>query len=590
MALRDIFAHFGVDFDDKALKAGNSAITSAVEGLKGLAIATGGALMLGAIKNFVSDLTGEIAELDDQSRALGVSTQGLQEWQYAAKMSGAEAGELNAGLKKLSVAVEKGAPEFKKLGIQTKDASGNARPLLDVMGDTADAVGKIEDPTKRTATAMALFGKGGAKLIPLFASGREEIDALRAEVTELGFAFSEDLVGRAAEVDDQFDRLRFLWKGMQVSLLERVLPAVQQFAVGLISFGKRVVQVRKALFDWIGSTNLIKAALVSLGISGVVALSAKLGGLGAAFARLGKFAFRVILPFLLIEDALSFLNGDASLLGDTLEAVFGKGTSDNIRKFASDVKNEVAGLFDDFSKRPDKLLDDWNVFTTALRNDVSSLFGPEWGVWMNGVIDSSFLAIDILTGGWDNAGNKISAVGSAIMLAFGIAWTEIKYAGLYVAAALSDAFDAMMNGIRSGMGSILEVVAKVPKLSSALGLGGADLGKISKELKTGQGGTAREDLARAKAADKSGLVNKYDAVSKQLSAPAYAPAPQLPGVPAATTTSNTAIAQTVNNVITVQGTPTTSTINQMGAGVAAGARKGVNNAALASASFAPRSK
>ena len=54
----------------------------------------------------------------------------------------------------------------------------------------ADALNKVKNEAARTAIVMEIFGKGGAKLLPLMSEGAEGINKLTARARELGIVFS----------------------------------------------------------------------------------------------------------------------------------------------------------------------------------------------------------------------------------------------------------------------------------------------------------------------------------------------------------------------------------------------------------------
>src|SRR6478735_5505161 len=101
-ALREVLAIFGTEFDDKGIKDGEKGIA----GLKNTLVEFGGILAGAFAVHKIVDFGKEILEQADtlakQSQALSVSTQELQGWQWAAKLSGSSAEEFTAAFTKFN--------------------------------------------------------------------------------------------------------------------------------------------------------------------------------------------------------------------------------------------------------------------------------------------------------------------------------------------------------------------------------------------------------------------------------------------------------------------------------------------------------
>lgn len=354
MALREVLASFGIQFDKEGnLDKADKQVDGLTEKLIGLGKTLAGAFAVKEIVAFGHELLQEADALAKQSQALGVSAAELQGWQHAAALSGSSADEFSAAFTKFTrnvneaseAAAGPAAKAFKDLGVDIKNGSDQLGAPIDLLDGVVKGLEGIQDPAKRTALVMDLFGKSGAKLLPLFSEGEEGLRKLRAEVQELGFGFDEAFLENAQEVNDNLDRLKMGLKGVGIQVLSEVLP-------GITEFSKGAVEVAKKIIGWLKGTKLVQAGLTALAAKGVSmvaraipALIAKVGGLSKALASLRSFALRTILPFLLLEDAIVFLAGGKSAIGKGLDKVFGDGTAEAARtailKWFNDVKAVV---------------------------------------------------------------------------------------------------------------------------------------------------------------------------------------------------------------------------------------------------------
>lgn len=338
MALREIIASFGIEFDKEGnLAKGDKAVTGMAEKLADFGKTVAGAFAVHEIISFGREILEQADALAKQSGALGVSAAELQGWQWAAKLSGSSAEEFSAAFTKFTRNVNEageaaGGPAAKALrdlGLSLDDVKNKAP--IDLLDGVVAGLEGIQSPAKRTALVMDLFGKSGARLLPLFSEGEEGIKKLRAEVGELGASFDEAFLEDAQEVNDNIDRLKLGVRGLAISVLKEVLP-------GISAFAKQAVEAGKSFIGWIKGTRIIQAGLVALSAKGiglllrsVPMLIAKFGGLTSTLAALGRFVLRTILPFLLLEDAIVFLAGGKSAIGKGLDKIFGDGTAEAAR-------------------------------------------------------------------------------------------------------------------------------------------------------------------------------------------------------------------------------------------------------------------
>lgn len=338
-ALRELLATFSFDVDTSALEAADGATSDVAQGLLDIGKNLVAAFAVGEIFKFGHE-TLELADnLAKQAQALGVSTEELQGWQHAAALSGSSAEEFAAAFTKFTrnvneaseAAAGPAAKAFKELGVKVKDATGELGAPIDLLDGVVEGLQKIEDPAKRTALVMDLFGKSGARLLPLLSEGSEGIAKLRAEVGELGATYDEAFLENAQEFNDNTDRLKLGLRGLTIQVLGPLLPELVKLSEYLISGAKSLIAIVK-------QTNVGQAVFSGLAVKALPALTSGLRSLAGS-------VWRTVLPFLALDDALTFLAGGDSLIGRGLDKVFGAGAADESRKailqWFTDVKNVV---------------------------------------------------------------------------------------------------------------------------------------------------------------------------------------------------------------------------------------------------------
>lgn len=179
-------------------------------------------------------------QLDEMSQKLGVSTEQLSKWAYAANLSGTDidtvARSVNLLSKNLAAAADptsKMGELFAALGVQVKDAAGNLRSADDVLPELADRFKALDNQTTETALAMQLFGKSGAELLEFLNRGSDGINALGDELDTLGGVISTDTAAAAAQFKDELDKLKIAGQGLGLEIAARLLPSLTDSAVKL---------------------------------------------------------------------------------------------------------------------------------------------------------------------------------------------------------------------------------------------------------------------------------------------------------------------------------------------------------------------
>lgn len=216
----------------------------ALDGMKGMS--AGSVAALGAITAAVAaaakgiaelhrmtvEAAGEIDDLVTQSMVTGLSTQTLQQLQYASEFVDVSVETMTGSMTKLTSAMAKArdgndatAEAFADLGVSITGIDGNLRSAEDVFYDVIDALGQIENPTERDAAAMELLGKNAQDLNPLILQGSAALRELGEEAEAAGYILGSDDVEALAALDDAVQRNRLQWEALKKELAAQFAPA-----------------------------------------------------------------------------------------------------------------------------------------------------------------------------------------------------------------------------------------------------------------------------------------------------------------------------------------------------------------------------
>ena len=212
--------------------------------LFGIGLSTLSAGALAAFVNRAVNAIGGLGEIADQ---LGVSTDALQAFRFAAIETGVKNEELEKGFAILTRRIAEAASgervaeeAFRRLGVSFRDAGGNARATEGVLADIADKIAAIESPAERARIATDVFGdRLGQRLIPLLAVGREGLERLTAEALRYGvvadaelIASSDEAADRIAKLGDAFGRLAQRVAGEAAPALTAAARTIERLAFG----------------------------------------------------------------------------------------------------------------------------------------------------------------------------------------------------------------------------------------------------------------------------------------------------------------------------------------------------------------------
>ena len=213
-------------------------------------------------------------QLDKMSLRTGLSTNALSELGFAAEQSGTNIETLEKGIRTMQRAILDAGR-----GLSTQvDALDGLGLVYEDLADLSpekqfelmtEHLGRIEDPSKKAALAMMLFGRAGTAMLPMI----KDMKALREEARELGLSIGPEQAKSAAELTDAINR------------------AKRSVSAAFFQIGAAVAPVMKDMAKWIKDVALKTQQWVSENKNMIVAVgmtAAKVAAAGAALFVLGK--------------------------------------------------------------------------------------------------------------------------------------------------------------------------------------------------------------------------------------------------------------------------------------------------------------
>lgn len=347
-ALNDIGGKFGISLPKEMTNTLNGMLKLDA---KTLALALSFAAVTAAVvevEKALISMTKESAAYADeiltQSAVTGLSTEALQEYQYAAELVDVSLDTLTSSQTKMirsMDAARRGSKEqaeaFDKLGISVQNADGTLRDAQDVFGDAIDALSAISNETERDAIAMTIFGRSARDLNPLIKAGSDGLRELAQEAHNVGYVMSEEALDALGAVDDQVQRMNRSNEALKNQIAVGMAPAVENLMKKGTDFfvrlqeaaeGSGILEVFGALLDVVSALEPLFEVLFGTAEDGVPALQALALALGVVADALTIVANTIAIVIELFKQLINLAGGkgfdDSNLTryGENIAKVF----------------------------------------------------------------------------------------------------------------------------------------------------------------------------------------------------------------------------------------------------------------------------
>lgn len=381
----------------KSIKDGIATLKSEVTKWAAAATAAGA-----TTSAFLLSASDKAIELQKLSQSTNLSTDSLQQWQYAAEAVGASSAAVTSDLESLLKTMSSPIPgelnmELMMLGVSVRNASGQLRGADEVLKDVGDKLNKMG-----SAESVQWAERVGISndTLMLLKQGRQGLSELFEEAQLVGAIIPEDAINRGAELSKSIKTLKTVFQALGNSIalsfapnLKKVVDNFKQFLINNADFVRQglgvtidgvsrgfgrfwdvlvkikdgFVALLQPMQPFLKNMDAVKvvAGLVTGALAGFLALMApaiiQFAAVGAAIAGVS----------LVIEDFITWLQGGESVIGDIVNAFSNwmdkfpelKEDLKSVGQVFADVFNAIPGLID---KCIDKIEDMFPVINKIL--------------------------------------------------------------------------------------------------------------------------------------------------------------------------------------------------------------------------------
>jgi len=267
--LRDKIAGAGKEADGLLGKAGGIGMGKIAGGVAiGNLVAKGITSAAAVFKNVIESIPEFVSHADEigkTAQKLGLTTDALQRYRYAAAHANVENATLNTAFQTMTKGIGSGSL-FKSLGKLDAGLAAQVKQARTVDGafrTIATAASKYTDVGQRTAVLMAAFGKAGNQLVPMLGDLNEQLGA----AGKYGNIISPNSIAMAAKFNDTMTDVKLMIQSfgdvVRGAVVQHVAPLINQFrewaAVNREVIAAKIQEFVKKAANFI--TWLVKAAV-----------------------------------------------------------------------------------------------------------------------------------------------------------------------------------------------------------------------------------------------------------------------------------------------------------------------------------------
>ncbi|MDZ7595875.1 MAG: hypothetical protein U0932_14600 [Thiobacillus sp.] len=278
-------------------KSSVEGIGGPLKALQSKFIAIGAVLAGGAVfKEAVAATAEWTQESVDLAAALGMSATAASDLKNALSAEGVNVDEFVTAGQKLSAVLRSNEESLTAVGLVTRDAAGNLRPLNEMTIEAIELLDKYKAGTDRAVAADIMFGRG-FKLNGDLAKINTSIIAEYADKQrELGMVMSEENVQAFEDYEQAGKDSAQTMRAMQQTIGNALLPVLTKLANWFVAIGPAaVVVIRGAIGGLIGAFWALKNGVVVVWEvinAMVVTVAEPLRALAAAIVKVGTGDFR----------------------------------------------------------------------------------------------------------------------------------------------------------------------------------------------------------------------------------------------------------------------------------------------------------
>jgi len=216
-----------------SVKKSMSSMLSATKSLGAAAAGLAGGAALGAMVTKLADVADKIGKT---SARLGIGTEDLQKFRFAAEQSGVEVSTFDMALQRFTRRTAEAAEgtgvakaALDEMGIAVRNNDGTLKSNSILLREVADAFANTTDQTQKVKLAFKLFDSEGVKMVNMLQQGSGAIDAMGTQLESVGGIINDKAIKASEQFNDRLNIMTQAAKGLLTPLVELVNQGLNPF-------------------------------------------------------------------------------------------------------------------------------------------------------------------------------------------------------------------------------------------------------------------------------------------------------------------------------------------------------------------------
>lgn len=254
-------------------------------------------------------------EIETLERVLGQNSTQATNTAVRLKLAGSSADEFATMALHLGRQIKADSEEFDRLGVKTKDASGNLLPMEQIMRNVYETMLTFRSGADQNMVALTLTGRSAKD----FADVMENLERVEKRAIELqqqlGIEMGPERQAQIKAYKVEVAAFGVVLEYIALRISEQVMPNLQQLASWMVSEGPRAADAIVTAFKWAASaTSILSYSAQALGVTFAATLDMMAA---AAKGRFGEIKGIILAAAQTIDEA-------KLRTVDALDALWGK--------------------------------------------------------------------------------------------------------------------------------------------------------------------------------------------------------------------------------------------------------------------------
>ncbi|MBU4003341.1 MAG: hypothetical protein KKD41_01600, partial [Gammaproteobacteria bacterium] len=221
-----------------------SGMTGPLENLQSKFVAIGAILAGGAVfKEAVAQAALMTEESMKLGRALDLTAAEASVLREALEAGNTSQDEFMRAAQGLGNKLRENEDDLQALGLVTRNAAGELRPLNELTLDAIGLLGDFRSSTDRAVAAQTIFGRGFELTSNLARMNKEAVASVEEQMRSLGIVVSEESVKAWEAFDDAGDRATLTMKGFKTIIGNALMPVLTKLGEWFSDIGPAAVVV-----------------------------------------------------------------------------------------------------------------------------------------------------------------------------------------------------------------------------------------------------------------------------------------------------------------------------------------------------------